>query len=265
MLMRSEQRANEVPARISVGCSGYYYPQWKEHFYPVSLKPAEWLQHYSTVFNTVELNGTFYKAPTLSGLRKYFKTTPSDFKFSVKMNKYITHVQRLRDCAQQVQDFCKFLQDGLEDKLACVLFQMPPSFHYNPENLERIVNNVPHHPSSVVELRHASWWNSDSAKTFEKYSITFCNVDYPGLQTKFQLTSDLCYLRLHGSPELFKTSYTDTALGEILDNLPTRAGSYFIYFNNTFYQAAYRNAKTMMDMLRSKNLGIVQTVLQHRN
>jgi uncharacterized protein YecE (DUF72 family) len=237
--------------KIAVGCSGYYYPQWKGSFYPVELRPPDWLSHYSSIFNSVELNGTFYKQPTLSSLKKYYDATPEDFSFSVKMNKYITHVLRLKDSRKHIIDFCEFLEEGLKDKLSCVLFQMPPSFQYTEENLKRIMNNVPHRPSSVVELRHASWWNPESIKTFKNAFITFCNVDYPGLQTKFQLTSDLCYLRLHGSPELFKTSYGDTALCEILDNLPMKAKAYYIYFNNTFYQAAWKNALTLTDMLKT--------------
>jgi uncharacterized protein YecE (DUF72 family) len=239
---------------VSIGCSGYYYPQWKGTFYPRELKPAEWLAHYATVFNSVELNGTFYKSPTLASLQKYFHLTPANFSFSVKMNKYITHVLRLRECKQEVLDLCSFMEEGLKDKLSCILFQMPPSFQYSEENLRNILDNVPHRSSSVVELRHISWWNAESTKAFKNASITFCNVDYPGLQTKFQLTSDLCYLRLHGSPELFKTSYGDTALSEILDNLPLQAHSYFIYFNNTFYQAAHQNALRLRELIDSRKM-----------
>src|ERR1700720_3602647 len=114
-------------AEILIGCSGYYYSAWKGKFYPAGLKPAEWLSYYSSVFNSVELNGTFYRVPRVSSLKKYADRTGSEFRFSVKMHRYITHIKRLRDCDDEIEDFISVAQEGLGNKLATVLFQMPPS------------------------------------------------------------------------------------------------------------------------------------------
>src|ERR1700745_3357981 len=91
--------------KYKIGCSGYYYPSWKGTFYPKELKPKDWLNHYSTVFNTVELNGTFYRTPKLADLKKYASVTPPDFTFSVKMNKYITHNLKLANSKQDISEF----------------------------------------------------------------------------------------------------------------------------------------------------------------
>src|SRR6478736_995397 len=88
-----------------IGCSGYYYSYWKNRFYPQGIPSKNWLEYYSTIFNTVELNGTFYRTPKLSDLQKYASRTPDDFSFSVKMSRYITHMLKLNDCRQQVDDF----------------------------------------------------------------------------------------------------------------------------------------------------------------
>lgn len=230
-----------------IGCSGYYYPQWKNKLYPKGLPPKEWLSHYSTIFNTVELNGTFYRTPALSHLKRYRTTTHENFTFSVKMNRYLTHILRLKE-KQPIAEFQDLILQGLETKLQHFLFQMPPSFHYTEEHLDTILAHVPHNPRNVVELRHSSWWNETVEAAFKKARITFCNVDFPGLDTRFMNTSPNFYLRLHGSPELFKTPYTTRQLEAFYRKIPaTRTCA--IYFNNTITEAGYKNALTMMGIV----------------
>ncbi|MES2763755.1 MAG: DUF72 domain-containing protein [Bacteroidota bacterium] len=229
-----------------IGCSGYYYPNWKNKFYPPGLKPANWLNYYSTVFNSVELNGTFYRTPKLADLKKYANVTEDDFRFSVKMSKYITHVLKLKESKQSINDFQSLIEEGLEKKLEHFLFQLPPSFHYNEENLEKILENIPHKKHNVIELRHISWWNKDVEKAFVKAGLTFCNVDFPGLDSYFINTSDVFYMRFHGNPELFKSSYEVDELNRFYKKFPKEAKHYSVYFNNTYYEAGYTNALQLM-------------------
>jgi uncharacterized protein YecE (DUF72 family) len=233
-----------------IGCSGYYYPSWKNEFYPGDVKVRDWLQYYSTIFNTVELNGTFYRIPKLADLIKYGKLTPEHFKFSVKVNRYITHVLKLKDSKQQISDFINLVQDGLSDKLACILFQMPPSFHYSEESLERILEVIPREMRNVIEFRHISWWNADVEKALSTAHLTFCNVDFPGLDTHFIFTSPMAYLRMHGNPELFKSSYNSEKLEEISKKITAHSKPGFIYFNNTYYDAAVKNATMLSEIIK---------------
>ena len=237
--------------KYHIGCSGYYYPQWKNKFYPAGVTPKNWLAYYSSVFNTVELNGTFYRKPKLSDLKKYAQLTPEDFTFAVKMSRYITHVQRLKE-KQSILDFQELVRQGLNSKVSCFLFQMPPSFHCTDENMERIINNVPHTHQSVVELRHLSWWNTKVKEGFENAGITFCNVDFPGLETYFIHTSPIFYLRLHGNPELFVSSYNKEQLEGFYKRFPDNADLYKIYFNNTAQEAGYKNALQLMDIVKTR-------------
>lgn len=225
-----------------IGCSGYYYPYWKNKFYPQGLQPKDWLKYYSTVFNTVELNGTFYRVPKLSDLQKYASVTSDDFRFSVKMSRLVTHVSKLNNCREKVMEFQDLILQGLGNKLMYFLFQMPPSFQYNEENLARILNAIPHEAHQVVELRHVSWWNDDVKEAFQKAGITFCNVDFPGLDTYFINTTREFYLRLHGSPELFKSSYDTASLKSFYSRFPEACANHTVYFNNTYYEAGYTNA-----------------------
>lgn len=225
-----------------IGCSGYYYPAWKNKFYPAGLQPKGWLEYYSTVFNTVELNGTFYRVPRLSSLQKYNDATPSDFRFSVKMNKQITHILKLKESASLIEEFQSLIREGLGEKCIHFLFQLPPSFQYSEENLALVLNNIPHHPENVIEFRHASWWNEDVRQKLAAADLTFCNVDFPGLETFFMQTTNKFYLRLHGNPVLFKSSYETADLHKFYEGIPEGTVGNCIYFNNTYYEAGYENA-----------------------
>lgn len=233
-----------------IGCSGYYYSYWKNRFYPKGLQSKNWLQYYSSVFNTVELNSTFYRVPKLSDLKKYVMLTPDDFKFSVKMNQSISHINKLKESKQEIADFQELIQDGLNYKLNYFLFQMPPSFQFNEENLERIIQNIPHTTRNVIEFRHISWWNQHTEHALKNATLTFCNVNYPGLDTYLIQTSPAFYMRLHGNPELFKSAYTKEELKTLYDQFPENCHQYNIYFNNTYYEAGYTNALELKELIK---------------
>lgn len=235
--------------RNYIGCSGYYYPYWKNKFYPQGLQPKNWLEYYSSVFNSVELNGTFYRTPKLSDLEKYAAVTPSDFTFSVKMSKYVTHVMKLKNCRQLVSDFTQLIDEGLQEKRACFLFQLPPSFAYSEENLQRVLDTLEHKQHHVVEFRNLSWWNPTVADELKKVHITFCNIDFPGLNTYLIHTTKLFYFRFHGNPELFKSSYSVAQLKTFGKNIPPECNRCNIYFNNTYYEAGYTNAQQLQKLM----------------
>jgi uncharacterized protein YecE (DUF72 family) len=238
-----------MPKNCFIGCSGYYYGYWKERFYPKGLASKDWLTYYSSVFNTVELNSTFYRTPQLSSLKKYVKQTPPSFRFSAKMSKYITHTLRLKESEQHIRTFQDLLKEGLGKKLNHFLFQMPPSFKYSEENLDRILQNIPHRSHNVIEFRDISWWNADTEANLKKARITFCNVDYPGLTPRMIHTTPLFYMRFHGNPELFKSEYSLAELKKFQKKFPVDKNQCSIYFNNTMYEGGYTNASQMKHLI----------------
>jgi uncharacterized protein YecE (DUF72 family) len=242
--------------QLKIGCSGYYYPEWKGKFYPDGLGTSKWLNYYSTIFNSVELNGTFYRQPKVENLKKYARMTPADFRFSAKASRYITHVLKLKDAKPFVNEFSALLEKGLEEKFDKLLFQLPSTFQYSEENMNRIINTIPFSSSNVVEFRHISWWNETVFNHFRESKIIFCNVDYPGLQPDFISTGDEFYLRLHGTPELFKSSYSPEQLKKIAGAIPKTMSSCNIFFNNTAGNAAYKNAAELISMLEGKNINV---------
>lgn len=236
---------------LYIGCSGYYYQAWKNKFYPPGMQPKGWLEYYSSVFNTVELNGTFYRTPKLSDLKKYYNATPPDFRFSVKMSKQITHILKLKETELHIRDFQALVREGLHEKCMHFLFQLPPSFRYSDENLQLVLGSIPHLPENVIEFRHISWWNEVVQQKLTAAGITFCNVDFPGMETFFMHTNAFFYLRLHGNPVLFKSSYETADLVRFYKGIPEDCMESCIYFNNTYYEAAYENAVQLQEMTKT--------------
>lgn len=236
-----------------IGTSGFSYPSWKDVFYPPGTKSADWLTYYATRFNTLELNSTFYHFPRVATLEKMAARTPDDFVFSVKMNKHITHTLRLNDAREKIKEFTEVAEAGFGDKLGCILFQLPPSFHYNEENLHRLLENIPRGSRNVVEFRHLSWWNDTVPQMLRSQELTFCNISYPGLPENRLMTSDRFYVRMHGVPELFKSAYTPAELERLADELPQEADQKFVYFNNTMFEAGFSNALELQERLFIQN------------
>jgi uncharacterized protein YecE (DUF72 family) len=231
-----------------IGCSGFIYPEWKGKFYPSDLAKSKWLRYYSSKFNTVELNGTFYRFPVVKNLKVFHENTPDDFKFSIKANRIITHSLKMKNAKEKVNEFVQIAKDGLMDKLGCILFQLPPSFKYSEENLESILSSVPSDHSSVIEFRNSSWWNKDVYDQLDKNKLTFCNNDFPGMPEGVIQTNKIFYMRFHGRPILYRSEYSISHLKKIVKDMPGDANKY-IYFNNTADLAAITNAISIREML----------------
>lgn len=235
--------------QVYIGTSGYSYPYWKNRFYPEKLPASRWLSHYATRFNTVELNHTFYRMPTVAALKKAAVSTPDNFVFSVKANRFITHIKRMRGAEDLVKEFVQIVTEGLEAKLGCILYQMPPTYSYTPERLDELMVTLRYSGTRVVEFRHQSWWQEAVYQRLEDADICFCSVSFPGLPEVQITTGKLLYQRMHGVPELFNSAYNETDLKQLADTIPN-VRSAFVYFNNTYYEAGYTNAATLQNLLK---------------
>ena len=236
---------------IHTGCSSFYNTYWKGIFYPEDLARKEWFAYYCQHFNSYELNATFYKFPTLKSLQNWYDKSPTDFLFSVKAPKTITHLKKFTDCKQEINDFYDTCSEGLKEKLGCILFQLPPSFQYSPERLSLIVESLNLDFKNVIEFRNQTWWIEEVYEVFTENNITFCSVNYPNLPTDIIQTNEIGYLRFHGNPKLFYSSYNDEELKRVADFLfsKNKFKKFFIYFNNTASTAGILNALTLKDIL----------------
>lgn len=226
--------------QILIGCSSYNNRYWKGIFYPDNMTYSQWFQFYSQHFSTYEFNGSFYKFPTIRVLTNWYNKAPENFLFSVKAPKEITHIKQFLDCENLISDFYNVCETGLKEKLACVLFQFPPSYYFTAERLQHIISNLNLEFKNVVEFRHKSWWIPEVWDAFRQNQITFCSVSHPQLPQTIFTDFPLVYIRLHGVPKMFYSSYPLQELLHIRDETHLKSG--FIYFNNTASEAGILNA-----------------------
>ncbi len=235
-----------------IGCSGFAYKEWKELFYPPKLPQKDWFSFYAGHFNTLELNVTFYRFPTVKALEGWHSKAPHVFVFSAKVPRDITHYKKLINIQAPLEDFYGLLQTGLAEKLGCVLFQMPPSFSYSEERLQAVINAAKKGFNNVVEFRHESWWRQDVLQTLQQHNIIFSGVSFPKIQNDDAvLNGDSCYYRFHGVPKLFYSEYDEAFLNKIHSQIQDsdNVEKAFLYFNNTASTAALKNANYFKNLL----------------
>jgi uncharacterized protein YecE (DUF72 family) len=218
---------------IQIGCSSYNNRYWKGIFYPEDLPTSKWFDYYCQHFDTYEMNGTFYKFPTIRIFENWYKKVPEGFLFSVKAPKDITHFKKFADCETLLADFYNFCETGLKEKLGPILFQLPPSYNFTPERLHNIINSLDKKFQNVVEFRHQSWWNQEVWEALLQNNITFCSVSYPGLPEDILTQFPIIYIRFHGNKKLFYSGYSKEDLDKIKNAISDSSTQAFVYFNNT--------------------------------
>lgn len=229
-----------------IGCSGFYYGDWKDVFYPKGLAQKNWFSYYCQHFNTIEINATFYKMPTQKSFQKWYDDSPPTFKFTIKAPRLITHYKQLKECKELLTDFYLAVSDGLKDKLACVLFQFPPKFSFTEERLQLLVNLLDKNFANVVEFRHETWWTKEVFETLANHQIIFCGQSYPSaLPDQLIINNETVYYRFHGKPVLYKSTYPAEEIEAFKNEIPTGAKQIFIYFNNTWGTGALTNARQL--------------------
>lgn len=226
---------------IRIGTSGYSYGYWRNRFYPQGLASGKWLEYYATRFNSVELNNSFYRFPTMKLMEKLYGTVPDGFKFAVKAHRIITHNMRLRGAEEKVREFEALVREGFKEKLGPILYQLPPSYDFSAERLDHVISHLNTGWTNVVEFRHISWWREDVYEALREAGISFCNVSLLNLPVTYIETAPLYYHRMHGVPELFISAYAAEEISALRANIP-QTDAAWIFFNNTMYEAGYTNA-----------------------
>jgi uncharacterized protein YecE (DUF72 family) len=235
-----------------IGCSGFYYKEWKELFYPKGLPQRSWFEYYAQHFNALELNVTFYRFPELSFLQNWYDKAPDGFRFAVKVPREITHDKKFVDTDELLQEFYNVLQNGLQEKLGPVLFQLPPSFDYTPERLKMLAKATDEHFTNVIEFRNISWWRDEVIEFLRSKGITFCSVSYPGLIDNVVVNTPHPYYRFHGVPLLHRSSYDSPFLENVVNAMGTikEVKNKYLFFNNTRSGAAIENARQAQQLAR---------------
>ncbi len=232
-----------------LGCSGFYYNHWKGTFYPQNLTKTKWLNYYTRIFNTLEVNNTFYRYPSQKLLEGWYQKTPEDFTFALKANRVITHLHKFHRTEQYTANFYK-LAHLLREKLRCVLFQLPPMVHKSMVLLQTIADQLDPTVLNVLEFRHESWWDSEVYDFMDKKGLVFCSVSASELPETLVKTGPSVYVRFHGKDGWYQHNYPDQELEEWAQKIRHQnAQKVLCYFNNDFNANATRNCLTLKRLL----------------
>jgi uncharacterized protein YecE (DUF72 family) len=240
---------------VRVGCSGWNYAHWRERVYPKGLPARRWLEHYATLFDTVEVNSTFYRLPRRDAVASWAEQTPDGFLFSVKASRYLTHLKRLTDLGSGIQRFYERIEPLVESpKLGPVLWQLPGNFHRNDERLAAALDALP--PGRhCFEFRHRSWFSPEVYELLRRSGAALVIGDTPrrDFQTH-ELTADWTFIRFHHGHRGRNGNYSDRELAEWARRIRRwrRSVEVYAYFNNDWNAYAVENGKRLKRLLGSR-------------
>jgi uncharacterized protein YecE (DUF72 family) len=230
--------------RYSLGCSGWAYDDWVGPFYPVGTPPGEFLERYARVFSTVEVDSSFYRAPSPFLTRRWAERTPAGFRFALKVPREVTHETDEAKGLTVLAGFLGALRHLREPgKLAALVLQFPASFRApsGESKLDRLLAAVPADLPLAVELRHSSWWTASTQARLERRRAALVWSVVPGTEPPPWVTGDFLYVRFVGDRALTQFDRiqrerpADLArMRERLEREGAGASSVFAYANNHF-------------------------------
>ena len=189
---------------LHLGTIGWSYNFWKGKFYPNKTAPKDYLAYYSSRFNTVEVDSTFYRIPTQSTVTNWKQQTPENFMFSLKFPQVITHIKMLKDCQYETGVFLERV-NLLGEKLGALLLQFPPNFgvEHLPD-LEDFLQKLPKQHRYVVEVRNKSWLKQEFYSILRSSKVALAWADSPLMAQISEVTADFLYVRWEGDRKKVK-------------------------------------------------------------
>jgi uncharacterized protein YecE (DUF72 family) len=238
---------------VRVGCSGWNYDSWRGRLYPEGLGTARWLKRYGEVFDTVEVNSTFYRLASRDAVARWVEDTPDDFLFAAKASRYLTHVRRLRNVEEGMRRYYERIEPLVSSsKLGPIVWQLPPNFQRDDDALAATLELLPR-GRHCFEFRHRSWFSPEVYAVLRDHGVALVIADHP--KWPFQareLTTDWTLVRLHHGHRGRRGNYSATEIDEWarrIGNWRSRA-EVLVYFNNDWEGFAVENAKSLRRRLR---------------
>ena len=284
--------------RVRIGVSGWRYPPWRGAFYPASLRQSDELAYLASRLPTVEINGTFYSLQSPASFAAWSAATPEDFVFAVKGPRYLTHILRLKEFERPLANFLASGLFNLVHKLGPLLWQFPPSLRFDEARFEAFAAALPRDTSSAlaiarrrdarmygrarlaidavrplrhaIEIRHKSFLDDRFIDLLRRHGIALVVADTGGKwPSPADVTADFLYLRLHGATELYRSRYSEAALGKwarwiaswrrgrrpsdaevvAATDPPVRPRDVYCYFDNTDKLHAPANAQRLIELV----------------
>jgi uncharacterized protein YecE (DUF72 family) len=237
--------------RFRIGTSGFQYDHWRRRFYPEELPKREWLAHYARVFDSVELNNTFYRLPEASVFEAWRERAPSGFLFALKLSRYATHMKRLLEPDRTIGLFVERARK-LGKHLGPILVQLPPRFTPDVARLRDFLAATPRELRWAVEFRDARWLTESVFDALRDHGAALCIPDLLSDHPRV-LTSDWTYLRYHGTR--YAGSYSAQKLAREADSIAgfiAQGCDAYVYFNNDIGAHAPKNAEQLRRYVQTR-------------
>jgi uncharacterized protein YecE (DUF72 family) len=232
--------------QVRIGCAGWSISRAAAPDFPGA---GSHLERYAAVLSAAEINSSFYRPHQPQTYARWAASVPPDFRFSVKLPKAITHQRRLADCGALLEQFAA--EAGtLGDKLGCVLMQLPPSLALDAALAADffVQLRAAFGCTLACEARNASWFGDDATQLLHDHGIIRVHADPPaGQPGPLVATSTAAYARLHGSPRMYYSSYSEQQLTDLAAWLSGRDA--WCIFDNTASGAALANALALRQLL----------------
>jgi len=237
---------------VRIGCSGWNYAHWRERVYPKGLPARRWLEHYAGLFDTVEINNTFYRLPRRDSVAGWVAQSPPGFLFAVKASRYLTHVKRLQDMDQGLRRFYERIEPLVRSpKMGPVLWQLPPTFRRDDERLAAALHSLPS-GRHCFEFRHESWFVPETYDLLREHGVALVIGDHPARPWQaHELTADWTFIRFHYGHRGRNGNYSEREL----EGWASRIESWrenvevFAYFNNDWEGYAVANGRWLQRRL----------------
>ncbi|MBW3667532.1 MAG: DUF72 domain-containing protein [Actinobacteria bacterium] len=231
---------------IRIGTSGWSYKEWRGSFYPDDLRQRDELSYAADQFDTLEINGTFYRLTTPKACREWYQAAPRGFRYSVKGSRYITHNKKLSDARQALANFFASGILELREKLGPILWQLSGSLRFDPDRIEGFLELLPkdtdaaarlardhddrvevashggeenHRLRHALEVRHDSYLVPETAGILRRHGVALAfshSSEWPYLE---EITAGYVYLRLHGPRKLYASEYGEESLRNWADRI----------------------------------------------
>ncbi len=238
--------------RVWIGCSGWNYADWRERVYPKGVPPARWLEHYARLFDTVEVNSTFYRLASRPAVERWVEQTPPEFVFAAKASRFLTHMKRLTDMERGVARFYERIEPLAEaGRLGPIVWQLPERFHRDDDRLAHAIAHLP--PGRhCFEFRHQSWFAPDVYALLRERAVALVIGDHPDRPFQsHELTAGWTFVRLHFGQRGRRGNYSARELDAWAEQLARWRESVevYTYLNNDWEGFAVRNALALKERL----------------
>jgi len=240
-----------------IGTSGWSYKDWKETFYPKDLTDKnKRLQYYSQYFNCSEVNSTFYKIPPKETVQSWKESVPDNFQFIIKLNRYFSHLKRLKSdeaVSQKLEEF-NHIPEILGDQLGPLLVQLPGSIKKDAKRLREWLEFMPDY-KYAFEFRNENWFDDDVFEILKEHDAALVYSHSTEFPTDLKCTASFMYLRFHGPNKPYYSKYTQEQMESEYEKISLflrDCKEIYTFFNNTYKAYAIENAK-MWKQLTNQN------------